>query len=92
MLRTPMGTRQLELGPGAVEQLQRELETAGFAELPEELRRAPEADQPQPDVVEYAITAAGHTVRALAVRSRQSWVAVVETLNVVLERESWGAG
>ena len=92
MLRTPMGTRQLELGPGAVEQLQRELETAGFAELPEELRRAPEADQPQPDVVEYVITAAGHTVRALGSALPPELVAVVETLNVVLERESWGAG
>ena len=65
VLRMPKGTQEFELGPGTVEQLRRELETAGFAELPEELRRPPEADQPQPDVVEYAITAAGHTVRAL---------------------------
>ena len=92
MLRTPNGTRQLELGPGTVEQLRRELETAGFAELPEELRRAPEADQPQPDVVEYVITAAGHTVRALGSALPPELLTVVETLNVVLERESWGAG
>ena len=92
MLRTPKGSRHFELGPGTVEQLRRELETAGFAELPEELRRAPEADQPQPDVVEYAITAAGHTVRALGSALPPELVAVVQTLNVVLERESWGTG
>jgi hypothetical protein len=33
--------------------------------LPEDLRRDPEAGQPQPDEVEYAIRADGHTVRAL---------------------------
>jgi hypothetical protein len=92
MLRTPTGTRQFELGPGTVEQLRHELETAGFAELPEELRRPPKADQPQPDVVEYAITAAGHTVRALGSALPPELVPVVETLNVVVQRESSGAG
>jgi hypothetical protein len=72
-LRTPKGTRQFELGPGTLEQLRRELGTAGLAELPEELRRPPDAHQPQPDVVEYAGTAGGHTVHALAARSRPSW-------------------
>lgn len=73
MLRTPKGARQFELGPGTLEQLRRELETAGLAELPKDLRRPPDAHQPQPDVVEYAVTAGGHTVHALAARSRPSW-------------------
>ena len=90
MLRTPTGTRQFELGPGTVEQLRRELETADLAELAEDLRRPPEADQPQPDVVEYAITAAGHTVYALGSALPPQLVPVVQTLNVVLQRESMG--
>jgi hypothetical protein len=92
ILRTPTGTRQFELGPGTLEQLRRELETAGLAELAEDLRRPPDADQPQPDVVEYAITAAGHTVRALGSALPPQLVPVVQTLNVVLQRESSGAG
>jgi hypothetical protein len=92
LLRTPAGTRQFELGPGTVEQLRHELEAAGFAALPEELRRPPEADEPQPDVVEYAITAGGHTICALGSALPPQLVPVVETLNVVLQRESTGAG
>ena len=92
MLRTPKGTRQFELGPGTLEQLRRELEAAGLAELPEDLRRPPDADEPQPDVVEYTITTAGHTVRALGSALPPQLVPVVETLNVVLQRDSTGAG
>jgi hypothetical protein len=92
VLRMPKGTREFELSPGTVEQLRRELETAGFTALPEDLRRPPEAHQPQPDVVEYAITAAGHTVRALGSALPPELVPVVETLNVVLQRESTGPG
>jgi hypothetical protein len=91
-LRTPKGSRQFELGPGTVEQLRRELETADLANLPEDLRRPPEADEPQPDVVEYAVTAGGHTVHALGSALPPQLVPVVETLNVVLQREVTGAG
>jgi len=92
MLRTPKGTRDLELGPGTMQQLRRELEAAGFAELPEDLRRPPDANQPSPDVVEYAITADGHTVRALGSALPADLLPVVEALNVILQRESSGAG
>ena len=92
LLRTPRDSRQFELGPGTVEELRRQLETAGFGELAEELRRPPDADEPQPDVVEYAITAGGHTVRALGSALPPQLVPVVEMLNVVLQRDSPGAG
>jgi hypothetical protein len=92
VLRTPKGIRHFELGPGTVEQLRRELEMAGLPELAEDLRRPPEAHQPQPDVVEYAVTAAGHTVRALGSALPPQLVPVVQTLNVVLQRESTSAG
>lgn len=91
MLRTPKGSRQFELGPGTVEDLRRQLETAGFGELAEDLRRPPDAGQPEPDVVEYAVTAGGHTVRALGSALPPQLVPVVETLNVVLQRDSLGA-
>ncbi len=92
MLRTPTGTRQFELGPGMVEELPRQLEMAGFDALAEDLRRPPDADEPQPDVVEYAITAGGHTVRALGSALPPELVEVVGMLNVVLQGESSGAG
>jgi hypothetical protein len=91
LLRTPKGSQQFELGPGTVEDLRRQLETAGFGELAEDLRRPPAADQPEPDVVEYAVTAGGHTVRALGSALPPQLVPVVETLNVVLQRDSLGA-
>ena len=71
-----------------MQQLRRELEAAGFAELPEDLRRPPDANQPSPDVVKYAITADGHTVRALGSALPAELLPVVEALNVILQRES----
>jgi hypothetical protein len=87
VLRGPDGTRQLQLGPGTVEQLQQELDTARFAELPEDLRRPPAADEPEPDVVEYALTADGHTVRALGSALPAELLRLVEALNVVMQRD-----
>jgi hypothetical protein len=84
-LRGPDGTRQLQVGPGTVEQLQRELDAARLAELPEDLRRPPTADEPQPDVVEYAVTADGHTVRALGSALPAELLPLVEALNVLMQ-------
>jgi hypothetical protein len=47
-----------------------------------------EEDEPQPDVVEYAITADGHTVRALGSALPAQLVPLVEALNVVLLRDT----
>ena len=71
-LRTPDSIQRLELGPATVEQLGQQLAAAGFTELPEDLRSLPDQDEPQPDVVEYTITADDHTVRALGVRFPRS--------------------
>jgi hypothetical protein len=87
-LRTPDSTQRLELGPATVEQLGQQLAAAGFTELPEDLRNLPEEDEPQPDVVEYAITADGHTVRALGSALPAQLVPLVEALNVVLLRDT----
>jgi len=65
-----------------------QLAAAGFTELPEDLRSLPEEDEPQPDVVEYAITADGHTVRALGSALPAQLVPLVEALNVVLLRDT----
>ena len=70
---TTTSTVRLRLSPATVEQLGQQLAAAGFTELPEDLRSRPEEDEPQPDVVEYAITADGHTSGRSAVRSRRSW-------------------
>jgi hypothetical protein len=91
-LRTPEGTRQLELGPATVERLRQELETARFTELPGDLRSPPEAGEPQPDTVEYAITADGHTVQALGSAIPPELLRLVEALNSVLPRDPSGAG
>jgi len=87
-LRTPDSTQRLELGPATVEQLGQQLAAAGFTELPEDLRSRPEEDEPQPDVVEYAITADGHTVRVLGSALPGQLVPLVEALNVVLLRDT----
>ena len=91
-LRTPKGSRQLELGPATIEQLRQELETARFAELPGDLRSPPEEGEPQPDMVEYTITADGHTVRALGSAIPPELLRLVEALNSVLPRDASGAG
>jgi hypothetical protein len=91
-LRTPEGSRQLELGPGTIEQLRRELETARFAELPGDLRSPPEAGEPEPDTVEYTITADGHTVQALGSAIPPELLRLVEALNSVLPRDAPGTG
>jgi hypothetical protein len=85
-LRLPDGVQELELGTGMVEQLEHELKAARFAELPEDLRRPPGPDEPQPDMVEYAITADGHTVRALGSGLPPELLPLVQALNVVLHR------
>lgn len=87
-LRRPDSTRELELGRGTMEQLRRELDAARFAELPEDLRRPPTAAEPQPDVVEYAITADGHTVRALGSALPAELLPLVEALNVVMSGDA----
>jgi hypothetical protein len=87
-LRRPDGTRELELGPATVEQLRQELDAARFAGLPADLRRPPGPGEPQPDVVEYAITADGHTVRALGSALPAQLVPVVEALNVIVQRDA----
>ena len=91
-LRTPDGSRQLELGPATVEQLRRELEAARFAELPGDLRSPPEEGEPQPDMVEYTITADGHTVRALGSAIPPELLRLVEALNSVLPRDASSTG
>ena len=90
--RTPDGVQELELGPATAEQLRGLLDAARFTELPGDLRRPHEADEPQPDVVEYAITADGHTVRALGSALPPELVPLVEALNVTLHRDTWAAG
>jgi hypothetical protein len=87
-LRTPDSTQRLELSPATIEQLGQQLAAARFPELPEDLRSRPEEDEPQPDVVEYAITADGHTVRALGSALPAQLVPLVEALNVVLLRDT----
>ena len=87
-MRTPDGTQRLELSPATVEQLGQQLAAARFPELPEDLRSLPEEDEPQPDVVEYAITADGHTVRAVGSSLPAQLAPLVEALNVVLLRHA----
>jgi hypothetical protein len=87
-LREPAGARELKLGPATVERLRHELDTARFAELPEDLRSPPGAGEPQPDVVEYTITAGGHTVRALGSALPPELLRLVEALNSVVPRDA----
>jgi hypothetical protein len=91
-LRRPDGTRQFQLGQGTVEQLRRELDAARLAELPEDLRNPPGQGEPQPDVVEYALSADGHTVRALGSALPPQLVPLVQALNVVLARDAGEGG
>jgi hypothetical protein len=90
-LRRPDGTRELELGPATLDQLRRELDAARFAELPADLRQPPGTGEPQPDVVEYAITADGHTVRALGSALPAQLLPVVQALNVVIHGDATDA-
>lgn len=91
-LHSPDGTQQLQLGPATVEQLRRDLDKARFAELPQDLRHPPREGEPTPDVVEYAITADGHTVRALGSALPPELLPLVEALNVLLQRDTSAAG
>jgi hypothetical protein len=68
-----------------------DLDAAGFAELPEKLRHHPEAGQPQPDEVAYAIRADGPTFRALGSAHPPELSPLIEALSVVLHRDASGS-
>ena len=90
-LRTRDGGGEFTLGEGALAQLRATLDQAGFTGLPTDQRdESDRGQEPEPDVVEYTITHAGHTVRAVGSALPDELLPVVQLLNSLLPRANAG--